>query len=209
MTIPEQAVQAAKDVLYYANPNDVERALTAALPFLPVQGAVKKLEDVLRELITDQSEGEWDESTIEKDVRTFSARILSALEPSVARSQALEEGYRQGIEAAAQKAAEMLVFADTTSTADREIPAAIRALSSPDHADAGKVEGDGWLPIESAPKDGTPVLAYQAGRYFKCWLECDRYEGGYFWQDEEDSEPSPTHWRPLPSAPSGGDRYGE
>jgi len=85
----------------------------------------------------------------------------------------------------------------------------ICALSSPDHADAGKVEGDGWLPIESAPKDGAPVLAYQAGRYFKCWLECDRYEGGYFWQDEEDSEPSPTHWRPLPSAPSGGDRHGE
>ena len=77
-----------------------------------------------------------------------------------------------------------------------------RALSSPDHADAGKVEGDGWQSIKSAPKDGTPVLAYQAGRYFKCWLECDRYEGGYFWQDEEDSEPSPTHWRPLPSAPA-------
>lgn len=78
----------------------------------------------------------------------------------------------------------------------------VAALSSPDHADAGKVEGDGWMPIESAPKDGTPVLAYQAGRYFKCWLECDQYEGGYFWQDEEDSEPSPTHWHPLPSAPA-------
>ncbi|WP_176037657.1 hypothetical protein [Brucella tritici] len=55
---------------------------------------------------------------------------LSALEPSAARELALEEGYRQGIEAAAQKAAEMLVFADTTSTADREIPAAIRALGT-------------------------------------------------------------------------------
>lgn len=87
----------------------------------------------------------------------------------------------------------------------------LRALltPSPDHADAGKDEGDGWLPIDSAPKDGTAILAYQAGRYFKCWMECDQYEGGYFWQDEEDSEPSPTHWRPLPSAPSGGDRHGE
>src|SRR5690606_41425264 len=57
-------------------------AKLSASPFLPVQGAVKKLEETLRELITDQSEGEWDEKTIEKDVRKFSARILSALEPS-------------------------------------------------------------------------------------------------------------------------------
>ncbi|TWH01770.1 uncharacterized protein DUF551 [Ochrobactrum sp. J50] len=205
MTIPEQAVQAAKDVLYYANPNDVERALTAALPFLPVQGAVKKLEDVLRELITDQSEGEWDESTIEKDVRTFSARILSALEPSVARSQALEEAFKAGAEWCNPRRNQLVLY----TTVEKAAKAYALSLSSPDHADAGKVEGDGWLPIETAPKDGTPVLAYQAGRYFKCWLECDRYEGGYFWQDEEDSEPSPTHWRPLPSAPSGGDRYGE
>ncbi|WP_176074347.1 hypothetical protein [Brucella intermedia] len=87
-------------------------------------------------------------------------RILSALEPSAARELALEEGYRQGIEAAAQKAAEMLVFADTTSTADREIPAAIRTLSSPDHADAGKVEGDGakWPIREVVAK----AIAYHA-----------------------------------------------
>lgn len=32
--IPEEALKAAQDVLYYANPNDVERALTAASPFL-------------------------------------------------------------------------------------------------------------------------------------------------------------------------------
>lgn len=32
--IPEEAVKAAKDVLYYASPNDVERALAAAAPFL-------------------------------------------------------------------------------------------------------------------------------------------------------------------------------
>lgn len=34
MTIPDEAVHAAKGVLYYANHNDVETALTAALPFL-------------------------------------------------------------------------------------------------------------------------------------------------------------------------------
>lgn len=84
---------------------------------------------------------------------------------------------------------------ETMAIACSHVAAAIRALSS-------QPVVDGWLPIETAPKDGTPVLAYQAGRYFKCWMECDQYEGGYFWQDEEDSEPSPTHWRPLPTPPS-------
>lgn len=51
----------------------------------------------------------------------------SALSPE--ESQAFSDGYRLGIEEAAQKAAELLVFADTTSRADKEIPAAIRALN--------------------------------------------------------------------------------
>lgn len=81
-----------------------------------------------------------------------------------------------------------------------------RALSSPDHADAGKlVEGDGWLPIESAPKDKMLLLAcanwapveklgrevpIKVGyRSFGRWTVF-----GASW--------TPTHWRPLPSAPS-------
>ncbi|MDQ4680220.1 DUF551 domain-containing protein, partial [Stenotrophomonas maltophilia group sp. RNC7] len=101
----------------------------------------------------------------------------------------------------------------------------------PDHPDAGKVEGDGWLPIESAPKDGTPVLiAWQAVtsvRGEKQWFQTvahydDSFEiAGYdeetgdahkrgawtdgavaSWAYEEIREISPTHWRPLPSAPS-------
>lgn len=51
----------------------------------------------------------------------------SALSPE--ESQAFSDGYRLGVEEAAQKAAELLMFADTTSTADKEIPAAIRALN--------------------------------------------------------------------------------
>ncbi|KAB2712833.1 DUF551 domain-containing protein [Brucella intermedia] len=114
-----------------------------------------------------------------------------------------------------------------------EFATAIRALSSPDHADAGKVEGDGWRPIESAPKDGTPVLiAWQAVasvRGEKQWFQTvahydDSFEiAGYdeetgdahkrgawtdgavaSWAYEEIREISPTHWRPLPSAPSEG-----
>ncbi|MFK5639898.1 hypothetical protein ACI50E_18875 [Brucella sp. ZJ1_1] len=86
-----------------------------------------------------------------------------------------------------------------------EFATAIRALSSPDHADAGKVEGDGWLPIESAPKDKMLLLAcanwapveklgrevpIKVGyRSFGRWTVF-----GASW--------TPTHWRPLPSAPS-------
>ncbi len=85
------------------------------------------------------------------------------------------------------------------------------ALSSPDHADAGKVEGDGWLPIESAPKDGTRILA--AGMKNGPAIEIVSYgrSGPYNRSTKEYAKGwscipghllAPTHWRPLPSAPS-------
>jgi hypothetical protein len=36
----------------------------------------------LKELIREQSEGEWDEKTIENDARIFTARILATLRPT-------------------------------------------------------------------------------------------------------------------------------
>lgn len=51
----------------------------------------------------------------------------SGLSPE--ETQAFEDGYRLGVEEAARKAEELLVYADTTSTADKVIPAAIRALN--------------------------------------------------------------------------------
>ncbi len=105
-----------------------------------------------------------------------------------------------------------------------------RALSSPDHADAGKlVEGDGWLPIESAPKDGTWFLAYRpepdGGTWDRLCIVCwSAEEDDFVWPDDTfdvyrddlsdmddrgflkfdtySSCGSFTHWRPLPSAPS-------
>lgn len=205
-TLPEEAVKAAaqcyldRTVSINETASSLARAmLTAAIPFLPVQGAVKKLEETLRELITDQSEGEWDEKTIEKDVRKFSARILSALEPSAARKELMKqirEGTAHGfLNDGSQpegnpdldcpycggsghngdiqpSAARELTLEEAARVCDAKIvsmqahydqtdnpfirsnlagdialishlASAIRALSSPDHADAGKVEGDG------------------------------------------------------------------
>lgn len=52
-----------------------------------------------------------------------------------------------------------------------------------------------------AHKKKTQFLAYENGRYFNAWIEFDQFEGGYFWCDEDDSEPTPSHYAPLPNPP--------
>lgn len=73
-------------------------------------------------------------------------RILSALEPSTARELALEEAARKAQKAIAAILAsgglESDKWWDDLVSAQQSLAAAIRALSSPDHADAGKVEGE-------------------------------------------------------------------
>ncbi|MDH0125468.1 DUF551 domain-containing protein [Brucella intermedia GD04153] len=89
----------------------------------------------------------------------------------------------------------------------------IRALSSPDHADAGKVEGDGWLPIETAPKNKAiqiyiPNADYYGNDGIYAGILVDLGTGQrwatFGWAVARDLPPHmhPTHWRPLPSAPS-------
>ena len=86
-----------------------------------------------------------------------------------------------------------------------------RALSSPDHAGAGKVEGDGWLPIESAPKD-TYVLAWGDNFHWrgveKAYVHSD-YNGhvGVICKHGIAGTPfsgrdAPSHWRPIPTLPT-------
>ncbi|WP_266032719.1 DUF551 domain-containing protein [Brucella intermedia] len=182
-----------------------------------------------------QSDQGYNQREIDETKANFDAsyavleKLLAVSRPSAARELALER---------ISKILRGDVETDTIVTAVNRLNAAIdiaiRALSSPDHnADAGKVEGDGWLPIESAPKDGTPVLiAWQAVASFrgeKQWFQTvahydDSFEiAGYdeetgdahkrgawtdgavaSWAYEEIREISPTHWRPLPSAPSEG-----
>ena len=79
-----------------------------------------------------------------------------------------------------------------------------------------------WQPIETAPKDGTPVIIWQAdGHHFehrKSWrttpsapikyFDDQRYAIGYWrpwggWGNRNAADVRPTHWRPLPNPPQG------
>lgn len=62
-----------------------------------------------------------------------------------------------------------------------------------------------WQPIETAPKDGSRILAYEPSadsKIHEIWWEDDC--GGPFqgWTDDWDTEPEPTHWVPLPAGPA-------
>lgn len=63
-----------------------------------------------------------------------------------------------------------------------------------------------WQPIETAPKDGTWVLAYRPGivEHARCQvLKWDDYEENWAipGMAAVSRETPPTHWQPLPSAP--------
>lgn len=85
--------------------------------------------------------------------------------------------------------------------------------------------GDGWQPIETAPKDGTPILIFdptQGGPGDAAWMvdgrsapllfDDRRFAIGYWrvwknggewmWGNRNSSRVSPTHWMPLPSPPA-------
>lgn len=65
--------------------------------------------------------------------------------------------------------------------------------------------GGGWQPIETAPKDGTVFIAFEAGDAYRCnWLEQHDGEGHFsagWWDHVNDSFENPTHWMPLPTPP--------
>lgn len=57
------------------------------------------------------------------------ATVRSLLTELLALRHSSAEAYRRGVEDAAKVAEHMLAYADTTNNADKEIPAAIRALT--------------------------------------------------------------------------------
>lgn len=81
-----------------------------------------------------------------------------------------------------------------------------------------------WQPIETAPKDGTPIFIFQPDDHHFGYREvytCDRsaktvyfddkrYAIGYWrpwggWGNRNRSRVSPTHWMPLPEPPKNAD----
>lgn len=64
-----------------------------------------------------------------------------------------------------------------------------------------------WLPIESAPKNGTPILGWEGLMMTTVkWSEARGSDYGYLALVEaghyaEDDEWQPTHWQPLPDPP--------
>jgi len=69
--------------------------------------------------------------------------------------------------------------------------AILRLLSVP------SVLPEGWRPIESAPKDGTRVIAVQDGLE----PEIQYWHVRVGWVNDGDHYRDPTHWKPLPPPP--------
>lgn len=63
----------------------------------------------------------------------------------------------------------------------------------------------GWRPIESAPRDGTPILVGHAQRVIApvYWLtdQDAGVPGWYLWPPNVRLQWKPTHWMPLPTPP--------
>jgi len=67
-----------------------------------------------------------------------------------------------------------------------------------------KYKNISWLPIETAPRDGTSVLLYDSeeGIGVGHWVEGDDEFGvDRFWVAFTTTCSSPTHWMPLPEPP--------
>ena len=127
--------------------------------------------------------------------------------------------WNEAIEAAAKKAEIGLLeesgsnygmMSDSERARVRGGNAVLRLLADSIRSLKRPVDQDGWMPIESAPKDGTPFLVYWLRRY----SDGERYEAvqpqcvchftgsRLFPSWIEENKDYPTHWRPLPSAPT-------
>lgn len=79
-----------------------------------------------------------------------------------------------------------------------------------------EAKAGGWLPIETAPKDGTPILGWSI-EYGARETRSDTYTPGspgfaqgltdrwWYWEEPKHNWASrwnPTHWQPLPAPPA-------
>lgn len=77
-------------------------------------------------------------------------------------------------------------------------------VSKATHLDEREVTDNGWQPIETAPRDGSPVLVYSAvgtiamARWGRRYLGADADEA---WVWDGKWIPDPSHWHALPAKP--------
>jgi hypothetical protein len=83
------------------------------------------------------------------------------------------------------------------------------ALSEAEALEQSPASDDGWKGIESAPKDGTRILAWcPHGQYVVFWPDAHDHEVDWWHVTDNKNGPyplrggSPTHWRPLPPSPA-------
>ena len=60
--------------------------------------------------------------------------------------------------------------------------------------------GDDWFPIESAPRDGTPILFTKEGGIEIGWMDWCPHTRKYYPSNDDSDVLTPTHWKPLDGA---------
>lgn len=68
---------------------------------------------------------------------------------------------------------------------------------------APRIVREGWQPIETAPKDGKPILGVVDGDVGEIsWWNGTYKQHWIFTFDDEYESVKPTHWMPLPQPPA-------
>lgn len=225
------AMQAYLRLKRYILPSGIAReALTAAAPHLAAVQVKAELALYVEKFPLAKLVGEWPyehdaDAAFDTGARAQRLTIAQAIrdmdfpisKPSAGRAAALEEAARwHEAEAARKRTVAVKSKRLDAQIATHEASAAhFRAL----HPQADKpsddgAQGEGWLPIESAPKDGAAVLVYFVQNEVPSlnplicaayWQQSDGLMKPGFWRLLHSVGPSftATRWRPLPTPPAG------
>lgn len=157
------------------------------------------------------------------------AQILARFERDTFARAAQAERPVAGLRAALREIMCRTYSTDRGCALKSESVAEIYDIASDAIAALSSIPGDGWLPIESAPKDGTIIIlttgsATGTGRWRQiasrdtlndfddgCGMRA-QFAPIYGWHSVSDkslNKTPPTHWMPLPPAPSTPERTGD
>ncbi len=121
--------------------------------------------------------------------------LLEKLRGGVELPEALGDGFTA-----------LVTVGDTPSLMEKKricvCPIAVCSLESAiQYGAAQRLAGQQWLPIESAPKDGTEIMLYSLGDVGVCYWRDDDVMTGWTWGLCK-AFGLPTHWQPLPPPPA-------